>query len=454
MDFREQLDAYLTTALQQLKIPGIGVTIVRDAEVIYVGGYGEANIEHHAPVTADTIFHSASLGKMFTAWCVLSLLQDGRIALDDKLKKYLPEGPEAWSGVTIRHALSMTGGFGNFSDAFSPTCIHGEVIPQNLWQDYSDDQLLALSSLSPLLFEPGTSFHYSNIGYSLVSFVVARLYGKPYYELLKERLFRPIGMKSAREATWFDIVPNRAAGYCSSGGGLMNSHWTAPALLRGGEGGLYFSPRDLGCWLAELDRPERLRQDLVDLMFEPTPMQNGRPTYNGYALGWQNSEIRGHRKIRHGGTWAGFRGEITRFPTRRLSVAVLANMEEAQVGRIASDIAGIVDPELAPHKTIPESDAGLAGADRQLLSEIMANRPPESSFTDDAWRLWSDGWFAQVAGDKDPDLAATPPVLVDDHISGTGRQRSYRIPIGRYDLHWHVKRAADGRVDKMRFHSE
>ena len=451
MDLTEELDRYLQAEVESSQVPGLGVAVVRAGEIVHLAGYGLANVENRVPVTPDTVFHSGSTGKMFTSASVMFLLQDGRIKLDDPLNRYIPEGPESWAGITIRNLLSMMAGFGNFDIVFaSGVGGEGGAVPLNLWQDHSDEQLIDLARRSPFMFRPGEGYRYSNTGYILAGLVVARIAGKPYYELLRERLFEPIGMATAREASWFDIVPNRAAGHCIRDGSLENRYWAAPTLQRTGDGGLYFSPRDIAHWLLELESPTVLHPDTVALMSEPVLMKNGQPSFNNYALGWQNSAIRGHRKIRHGGTWDGFRAEIARFPERKLSVCVLANTDEAQVARIGQKIAGIVDPALAPYEPIADGNEALTSLDHELLQAIVDRRAPREGFADEAWRLWSNGWFEQIAA-SGVAVAGVPLELT--HQEGDGGRR-YQLEMGGYHLHWTISRDTEGRVSEMRFHME
>lgn len=449
-DTTAKLEHYLEAEIAAHGIPGLGVAIVRDGEILHLGGYGLANVEHDVRATPDTIFHSGSTGKMFTAAAVLLLVQDGLVQLDHPVVRYLTEVPKSWSGMTIRHLLSMTSGLGNFGDVFAPSPIENNVVPVNLWQDHSDAQLLALASLSPLAFAPGESYLYSNISYIVASLVVQRVAGKPYYALLRERLFAPAGMASAREASCRDIVPNRASGYSLDAGQLRNSHWTAPTMLRTGDGGLYFSPRDIAHWFVELDRAQVFRPDMIELMFEPTLMSDGRLAINGYGLGWQNSEVRGHRKIRHGGTWDGFRAELARFPAQRLSVAVLANIDSAQVARIAHKVAGFVDATVAPYEPVTDLNPALTRLDNSLIRAIAERTAPADAFSEECWRQWSDKWFDQVIAESESDLGAAPMELVED----AGTRRRYRLATGRYHMHWTIDRQGDGRIAAMRFHME
>nr|WP_246711918.1 serine hydrolase domain-containing protein [Phyllobacterium myrsinacearum] len=447
------MNDYLVSEIDRQQIPGLGVAVVQQGQIVHLAGYGLSNIEHNVAVTPDTIFQSGSTAKMFTATGILLLSQDGRIDLDHPLTRYIPEGPAIWSGITIRQMLSMTSGLGNFEEVFAPAPIHDGVVPINVWQDHSNDQLIALAALSPLLFQPGESYQYSNIGYVLAGIIIERLTGQPYYELLKERVFKPIGMATAREATWFDIVPNRAAGHSIETGHLTSRHWTAPTLLRTADGGLYFSPRDIAHWLIELESARVLAPELLSVMFEPSRLKNGQPAFNNYSLGWENAEIRGHHKIRHGGTWDGFRAEITRFPAQGVSVAVLANLQEARVAHIAQAIAGFVDPALAPYAPVEDTNQAATINDRILLRAILTGHPAREAFTAEAWDSWSgNGWFEQLIASGGVNCTNSSLQLIENGREHGESVRHYSLPTEyAYHMHWLVRRSADGKVSEMRF---
>lgn len=453
MSFTSALNDYLLSEIDQQQIPGLGVAVVQHGQIVHLAGYGLANIEHNAAVTPDTIFQSGSTAKMFTATAILLLARDGRIDLDHPLTRYIPEGPAIWSAITIRQMLSMMSGLGNFMEVFAPTPIHDGVVPINVWQDYSSDQLVALAALSPLVFQPGESYEYSNIGYVLAGIIIERITGEPYYSLLKDRVFKPIGMATAREASWFDIIPNRAAGHSIETGALTSRHWTAPTLLRTADGGLYFSPRDIAHWLIELESPRVLSPELLSVMFEPSLLNNGRPAFNNYALGWENAEIRGHHKIRHGGTWDGFRAEIARFPAQGVSVVVLANLQEARVAHIAQTIAGFVDPALAPYAPIEDTDQASTINDRILLRSILTGHPAAEAFTAEAWEAWSgNGWFQQLIASGGVNCTNSTLQLIEHSHKPSKNIRHYSLPTEyAYQMHWFVRRADDGRVSEMRF---
>ena len=202
--------------LARQKIPGIALGIYRNGEIVKQQGYGLANVEHQIPVSADTVFQTASIGKMFAAAAVMLLVEDGKISLDQSVRAYLPEAPKSWQPITIRHLLNHTGGIGN---------------TETDWQkNSSEKQMLRRIYAAPLQFKPGSRWAYSNNGYALLGAVIRRITGKHYGELLQARIFQPLGMTTARVISERDIIPYRAAGYelDDADGSLKNQEWVAP----------------------------------------------------------------------------------------------------------------------------------------------------------------------------------------------------------------------------------
>ena len=195
----DPVDDFAQAELERQKIPGLAVGIYRNGNIVKQQGYGLANVEHQIPVSADTVFQTASIGKMFAAAAVMLLVEDGKIRLDQSVRTYLPEAPKSWQPITIRHLLNHTGGIGN---------------TETDWQQNSSEKhMLRRIYAAPLQFKPGSRWAYSNNGYALLGAVITRVSGKHYGEILQERVFAPLGMTSARVISERDIVPHRAAGY-------------------------------------------------------------------------------------------------------------------------------------------------------------------------------------------------------------------------------------------------
>ena len=434
-------------------LPGVAVAVVHEGALLHAAGYGYANLEHAAPVTAETMFHSASTGKMFTAVAVLLLAQDEMLGLDDPVADHFPQVPAAWNGMTIRHLLTMTSGLGDYGWSFDGSKADAGQPAINLWQDYSDEQQAALAASAGLQFAPGTGYLYSNIAYDLLGLIVKRATGATYQRLLAERLFAPLGMDSARAADWSAIVPQRAAAYSVAGGKLVNSTWTAPTLYCGGAGGLLLSARDAGLWLLELEHPQVLDARLLEQIFTPGIMSDGRRTVNGYAHGWKRSEVRGLEKLRHGGMWDGVRSEFMRIPALGLAVAVFANTDEFDPAQLANAIAGAVDGRAAPYEAVEDGDPQATARDRQLLARL-ANGPDPADFTPGAWDEWRAPLLQQALGDRKSAFAQAELCLTELAVTPQGRARRYVLKMGWNQVHWQVLREADGLVAAMRFSFE
>lgn len=185
------------------KIPGLALAVCRDGKVIKAGGYGLANVELGVSVTPQTIFQTGSVGKQFTSMAIMMLVEEGKIGLDDKLPKDIPESPAAWKDVTIRNLLTHTSGVADYGG--EEESMGKGVI--NFRQDYTEEELVQAFAKMPMDFAPGDKWSYSNTGYVLLGIVIHRVTGKFYGDFLQERIFQALGMNSTRIISEADIRP-------------------------------------------------------------------------------------------------------------------------------------------------------------------------------------------------------------------------------------------------------
>jgi N-acyl-D-amino-acid deacylase len=343
----DPIDTIVRTEMTRQQIPGVAVAIVRDGQVIKSQGYGLANVELNVPVTDETIFQSGSLGKQFTSASVMLLVEDGKLSLSDPLTKFFPDAPTIWREITVRHLLTHTSGIPDYTD--------GKV---NYRQDYTEDQLVKLAFQLPLDFPPGDQWKYSNTGYVLLGAIVRKASGSFYGDVLRDRVFQPLGMTTARVISEADIVPNRAAGYELVKGALKNQEWVSPTLNTTADGSLYLSLRDLIAWDRGLRSKAVLAAENWSAIFAPVRLNSGRRY--PYGFGWSVDRLAGQEVRRHGGAWQGFKTYIARYVPNDdgsgtdLTVIALANLAQAQPGRIVDGIAAHYIPKLrqAPNWTI------------------------------------------------------------------------------------------------------
>jgi CubicO group peptidase (beta-lactamase class C family) len=318
---------YVHSEMQRQHIPGLSLLVARDGKIVRAQGYGLASVELQVPVKPETVFQSGSVGKQFTATGVMMLVEEGKIRLDDPVTKYLQGAPATWQQVTISELLSHTAGFTDYPKNF------------DFRKDYTEAQLLKIVEGIPLAFPPGTKWSYSNLGYLTLGIVIHQVTGEFYGDFLEERIFRPLGMNTTRIISEADIIPNRAAGYRLVRGEVKNQEWVSPTLNTTADGALYFSILDLAKWDAALYTEDLLRRSSLDQMWTVKKLKNGQPNSGHYGFGWTIENKSGHRVIGHDGAWQGFESDISRYVDDKLTVVVLANLDEADPEAIADHVA-------------------------------------------------------------------------------------------------------------------
>jgi CubicO group peptidase (beta-lactamase class C family) len=380
-DLTTRVDAYLKSEMATQKIPGVAVAVIEQGRVVLAKGYGLANVEHGVPVDADTIFQSGSLGKQFTAALIMLLAEDGKLTIEDPLSKYFPEIPESWRAITIRHLLTHTSGIPEYADSSF-----------DLQRNYSEGELLRIALGLKLEFTPGSRWNYSNTGYLLLGLVSQRAGGDSYEALLRDRIFVPLGMKTARVISEADIVAHRAGGYRLVGETLKNQEWVAPTLNTTADGCLYFSLNDLIAWDQAWRNGALLSKASWAEMVSPVRLNSGKTYPYGFGIGL--GTVNGQNVERHGGAWQGFKTYRARYLGDDFSVLVLANLAEADPGRLSDGVAALVSPKTAQVSS-PLADQEPAVTERlkRLLADAAAAKlsPAELAYV-------RNGYFPEASG--------------------------------------------------------
>ena len=315
------------------RIPGMAIAMIQGDRVISAKGYGFANVEHNVAVTDQTIFQSGSLGKQFTATAVMLQIEDGKLALTDPLSKFFANAPESWRPITVRHLLTHTSGIPDYND--------GQL---DYRKDYSEDELVKFAMRLALDFTPGAEWKYSNTGYILLGAIIRKVSGSFYGDVLRDRVFKPLGMTTARIISEADIVPNRAAGYRLERGELRNQEWVSPALNTTADGSLYLSLQDLIAWDRGIRNGAVLRPESWRQIFTPVTLNSGR--LHPYGFGFEVDRIAGQDIQRHGGAWQGFKTYIARFGGDNVTIIALANLAQAIPRKVVDRIAAHLIPAL------------------------------------------------------------------------------------------------------------
>ena len=370
-DAAAKVDDFIKSEMQKQEIPGVSLAVVKNGQIILAKGYGLANVELEVPVKPETVFQSGSVGKQFTATAVMMLVEAGKINLDDKINKYFTDAPETWKNITVRNLLTHTSGLGDYPEDF------------DFRRDYKEDDLYKIIKAVPLDFQPGEKWQYSNLGYVLLGILIHKVTGKFYGDFLRERIFQPLGMTTARIISESDIVPNRAAGYQIVSGELKNQDWVAPSLNTTADGALYLTSLDMAKWDAALYGEKLVQKASLDEMWSPVKLNDGK-TYP-YGFGWALGEVNGHRIVEHDGAWQGFKSSIVRFPNDKLTVIIFANLAQARPGRLAHGVAGIYNAELIPPlpATIEDKELQVTEFFKDVLQKFVDNTIKPEIFTDE-----------------------------------------------------------------------
>jgi CubicO group peptidase (beta-lactamase class C family) len=342
-DVDARIDEFVRAEMQRQHVPGVAIGVVKNGTVLKAQGYGYANVEHEVPVGPETVFESGSLGKQFTATAVMLQVEDGKLSLSDPITKFFPDAPEAWRSITVRNLLTHTSGIPDYT-----------VGSFDYRKDYTEEELAKMAYGLALEFPPGSRWNYSNTGYVLLGVIVHKASGKFYGDVLAERVFKPLGMTTARVISEADIIPHRAAGYRLVDGELKNQEWVAPMLNTTADGSLYLSVRDMIAWDAGVRARRVLSAESWSQVLAPVRLASGK-TYP-YGFGWFLDERGGKPLEQHGGAWQGFKTQFSRFLGDDLSVIVLANLDETNQERFADGIAAILDPALAARVPGPAED--------------------------------------------------------------------------------------------------
>ncbi|MGL6108896.1 MAG: serine hydrolase domain-containing protein [Rubrivivax sp.] len=319
--------------------PGCAVGVQRAGEWLFSAGYGLASVEHAVPITPRTVFRIASVSKQFTVTAVLMLAAQGRLSLDDEVRTYVPELAPLPHRVSLEQLMRNTSGLPDFLEMLR---LGGLGLDARLERAA---MLQGIARNTHLNFQPGSRFLYCNSNFLLLGLVVERVAGCSLGEFLQRQVFAPLGMGSTTLVVAGDVpVPRLATPYLPDDkGGLRRA---MHGFEHGGEGGLVSCVDDLLLWMAELNVPTRLPQDLLSRLASPTRLNAGMPS--PYSCGLEHSQLMGLACIGHGGLWPGFRTELLHVGEAQLSVVVISNHGASNPYRLAREVARAVLP---PPKT-------------------------------------------------------------------------------------------------------
>lgn len=349
------LDAVVATFVKP-DAPGCAVAAARAGQRIATKGFGMAELEHGTAITPESVFEAGSVSKQFTAAAILTLAEDGKLALTDDVRKYLPELPDYGTPITMDHLLSHTSGLRDW----------GAIAMLGGWERSTraytnDDALRIIARQKALNYEPGTEYSYTNSGYNLMAIIVERVSGQSLAAFSKTRLFAPLGMN---RTSWRDdfrrLVKNRAIAYAPASGGGWEERRPFENVY--GNGGLLTTVGDLLIWNEALSTGKFGTQLLTRLQERATLSDARRIPY---ARGLTMGRYRDQDSVSHSGTTGGYRAWLERYPQTGLSIAVLCNgvsLDPIAIGRRFADsqlAAPVTQAKTKVAQSRPSRRAGL-----------------------------------------------------------------------------------------------
>jgi len=311
--------------------PGCALAVVKDGQIIYRRGYGMAKIEDSIVMTSDKIFDIGSVSKQFTATCIAILAREGKISLDDDIRKYFPDLPQYGRPITVRHLIHHTSGLRDYNGLLVLAGFRAESDCPNV-----DEALELVFRQKNLNYPVGDEYSYTNTGYFLLGQIVEKVSAQSLNQFAQEHIFRPLGMvHTLYQDDHRQVIKNRATGYeqAEKGYRLNMSNWDET-----GDGNVYTSVEDLYLW-DQAFYNNKLGQDLMEMLHTVGVLNSGKKL--DYAFGLVVTEHKGLKNVGHGGAWAGFRAAISRFPEQKFSVICLANLDSINPTDLCLKVADI-----------------------------------------------------------------------------------------------------------------
>jgi CubicO group peptidase (beta-lactamase class C family) len=345
--------------------PGCALGVYKDGQIVYKHGYGMADLNDDVPITPATVFHVASMSKQFTAASIVLLAQQGKLSLDDDVRKYIPELPDFGQRITIRHLVYHTSGL---RDQWNLLELAGWRYSLDLITD--DDVMSVMTQQKELNFKPGDKHVYCNTGYTLMGLIVKRVSGMSLREFTTKNIFEPLGMTHTHfRDDHAEIIKHDALGY-EQAGKDKPFRMSLTNFDTAGATSLHTTVEDLQLWDENFYHPRVGGSALTQQMLERGKLNSGEQL--DYAFGLVVGKYKGLPTVDHGGADAGYRSDMTRFPEQHFSAAVLCNSADANPTGLVRQVADILLAKDLKAPEPPPSNDPVKSTASSLTSEQMA----------------------------------------------------------------------------------
>jgi D-alanyl-D-alanine carboxypeptidase len=432
LELRGKIDKLATEALEKSGVPSASIAVVRDGKIVYLRAYGSARLEPKTPATSAMRYSIGSISKQFTAAAMLLLQEQGKLSLDDKVAKFIPDLTRA-NEVTIRQLLSHTSGYQDYwpQDYVMPMMLHPVTAAK----------ILDTWARKPLDFDPGTKWQYSNTNYVIAGVIIEKASGKPLLQFLQEKVFAPLGMTSVANIDEKKLGDTDPTGYMRYALGPMRVAPKEGAGWLFAAGELAMTAEDLAKWNISIMDQKLLRPASYRELEREAQLNNGMGTR--YGLGVSLATEAGHRAVSHGGEVSGFVSESIVFPDERVSVVALTNQDASSA---AADIAHGIVPLLFEQND-PATPAKLEQA-KKIFDGLQHGTIDRSLFSDNANAYFSEQALQDFATGLSPLGAPKQFTQVRQGLRGGMILRVYLVRFEKQTLRAWTYELPNGKLEQ------
>jgi D-alanyl-D-alanine carboxypeptidase len=436
--FDARVDSLADRVLEQTGVPSASVAVVRDGRLAYAKAYGHEQLDPPLAARADQRYSIGSISKQFAASCILLLQQDGKLSLDDKVSRWLPDLTRS-SEVTIRQLLSHTSGYQDYWPQ--------DYVPPMMLQPTTAQEIMDRWAKKPLDFDPGTRWQYSNTNYVIAGVIVEKVSGMPFFDFLRTRILAPLGIASAMDIDVSKLTEPQATGYMRYALGPLHP---APKEGKGwlfAMGELSMTAGDLAKWDISLMNQSLLQPASYRELEREVLLKNGLGT--GYGLGVSVGSSGGHRVVSHSGEVSGFTAQNLVFPDDHAAVVVLTNQDAARAaGAIAQGISGLLF-------TSEDADTRARVAQAlQIFEGLQKGTIDRALFTDDANFYFNEQALKDFASSLAPLGAPRSFTQTAQSLRGGMLLRSFRAVFPDRTLRVWTFQMPDGKLEQYQVASE
>lgn len=373
--------------------PGCAVAIIKNGELVFKKGYGMANLEYDVPITPSSVFHIASESKQFVAFCMLLLEQQGKLSIDDDIRKYLDYVPDFGKKITIRQLIHHTSGL---RDQWQLLGNAGWQLDDVITQEHV---IKLISKQQRLNFDPGEEHLYCNTGYTLMAEIVKKVSGLSLREYTDKYIFKPLEMNNTHfHDNYRELVPNRTYSYSPKGARDYQHSVLSYSIV--GATSLFTTVEDEAKWVLNYEHGKVGGKELIEKMYSLGVLNNGKKLT--YAFAVSIDDYKGWKRIGHGGADAGYRTYACRFPEQQLGIIVFSNFSNGNPNGAAMQIADLLLPQkeikpdnspLFTDSTVLKKWQGRYVSDRGAVFSLawdnnkLLNRPAAQTSGGSEWKL-------------------------------------------------------------------